>query len=537
MKIKFLKFALIALLFTACKPTPEGGDGTNPNGGDGESSYIAITLASDGNGGRGGSKDDGDAVYEEGVGRENKVESAYVFFFRDNEAFPLYVNSEDNAINYLNINVTDNNQEVTDDTKTVLVINEYQGELPNQMVAVLNWVPTENTYSLDDLKEAVVGFVNNGNYFIMSNSTYKDASGDVYATPLESGDFKTSADEAMGAPVKIYVERVAAKVRVNTPGDLDDDNAGTEDEHIFELQDVELDIYAKVTGWTIYNANTQSYLLKNLPSLPYNDESLGFYWNSASNHRSYWAVSCENKFNNVSGVDTLSYKDRMYCCENTLGNSDASKDSRTKVIIRAQLQDTEGNVVEVARWYGKDYAGRQNLLTAVTNTLVNTYYYKEEIEGGSIEYKSITWEDLMAVKGNNENVQEYQVYFQLNDKKEGFGVKKTWVKRVSGEFETITNDELNGELLGNVVPALLYTDGMTYYFTDIKHLSGNNKDNYGVVRNHLYDINIKSITGYGTPVSSDNVIDNPQMPEEYFTYVAAEINILPWRVVSNDIDL
>ena len=139
----------------------------------------------------------------------------------------------------------------------------------------------------------------------------------------------------------------------------------------------------------------------------------------------------------------------------------------------------------------------------------------------------------MAVKGNNENVQEYQVYFQLNNNKTGLGDEKTWFKRVNGEFVTITNDALNGELLANVVPALLYTNGMTYYFTDIKHLG----NTYGVVRNHLYDININSITGYGTPVSSDNVIDNPQMPEEYFTYVAAEINILPWRVVSNDIDL
>ena len=73
MKIKFLKFALIALLFTACKPTPDGGDGTNPNGGDGESSYIAITLASDGNRGD----------FEDGSAEERLVKNAHVFFFRD----------------------------------------------------------------------------------------------------------------------------------------------------------------------------------------------------------------------------------------------------------------------------------------------------------------------------------------------------------------------------------------------------------------------------------------------------------------------
>ena len=80
---------------------------------------------------------------------------------------------------------------------------------------------------------------------------------------------------------------------------------------------------------------------------------------------------------------------------------------------------------------------------------------------------------------------------------------------------------------------MLYAGGMTYYFTDIKHLG----NTYGVVRNHVYDMNIQSITGYGTPISSDNVIVNPTEPEDHSTFVAAEINILSWRVVSNDINL
>ena len=534
MKNKFLKFALIALLFTACKPTPEGGDGTNPNGGDGESSYIAITLASDGNRGD----------FEEGSEEERLVKNAHVFFFRDGNAFNVGTEK-----NYITIEVTNTNDgaedgNVEDVTGKVMVIENYQGELPNQMVAVLNWTPTESQYSLEGLQNKIVGHINNNfgdnaNYFIMSNSTYKDASGDVYATPLKSDDFKTTKEDAQANPVKIYVERVAAKVRVNTPGDIDNDEEGTIDEHIFELLGVDLEgTYAQIKGWTIYNANTQSYLLKNLPSLPYNDESLGFYWNSPSNHRSYWAESCTNYFNEVEGVDTLSYKDRMYCCENTLGNAEA--DLRTKVIITAQLQDAGGNVVEVARWFGEDYSGREPLLKAVANTLVNTYYYKE-IEGESAVYRSITWEDLMAVQkeeGDGVNIKEYQVYFQLKEEnsQDGgvYGVEKEWyVIGASGEFVEISDANLNAELIINIKPALLYANGMTYYFTDIKHLGGN----YGVVRNHVYDMNIKSITGYGTPVSSDNVIDEPTEPEDHSTFVAAEINILSWRVVSNDIDL
>lgn len=531
MKIKFLKFALIALLFTACKPTPDGGDGTNPNGGDGESSYIAITLASDGNRGD----------FEDGSAEERLVKNAHVFFFRDGQAFNVVTETEKNYIEITvnNTNTGAENGNVEDVTGKVMVIDSYQGELPNQMVAVLNWTPEKSKYSLEELQKAIVGHISNNlvdgtNYFIMSNSTYKDASGDVYATPLESGDFKTTKGDAEANPVKVYVERVAAKVRVNTPGDIDDDQEGTTDEHIFKLKDVELPIYAKVTGWTIYNANTQSYLLKNLPNLAYNDETtLGFYWNSPSNHRSYWAESCLNSFNEVEGVDTLSYKDRMYCCENTLGNTETEKDSRTKVIITAQLQNATGDVVEVARWFGQDYSGRESLLTAVANTLVNTYYYKVS----ETEYSSITWKDLMAVqKEENDgvNIKEYQVYFQLNTEEDDYGVEKVWyIIDADGDFVQINNDNLNAELIQNIKPALLYAGGMTYYFTDIKHLG----NTYGVVRNHVYDMNIQSITGYGTPISSDNVIVNPTEPEDHSTFVAAEINILSWRVVSNDINL
>ena len=55
----------------------------------------------------------------------------------------------------------------------------------------------------------------------------------------------------------------------------------------------------------------------------------------------------------------------------------------------------------------------------------------------------------------------------------------------------------------------------------------------------LYDVKIKSITGYGTPVVDDQyTITTPVVPEDdKETFVAAEINILSWRLVSNEVDL
>ena len=89
----------------------------------------------------------------------------------------------------------------------------------------------------------------------------------------------------------------------------------------------------------------------------------------------------------------------------------------------------------------------------------------------------------------------------------------------------------------NVHPALVYKDGMTYYYTDIRHLA-NDVDKtgaYGVVRNHVYKVNITGIQGFGTPVynpTQDFV--EVDTPDEIYTYVSAQINILSWRVVDRN---
>ena len=103
---------------------------------------------------------------------------------------------------------------------------------------------------------------------------------------------------------------------------------------------------------------------------------------------------------------------------------------------------------------------------------------------------------------------------------------------------SITSTALNTEL-AKVQPALVYTDGMTYYWTDIKHLGlPGTTTEYGIVRNHVYKVNITDIHGYGTPVYDANIqFETPEKPKDIDSYVAAEIKILSWRVVENNYEL
>ena len=128
----------------------------------------------------------------------------------------------------------------------------------------------------------------------------------------------------------------------------------------------------------------------------------------------------------------------------------------------------------------------------------------------------------------------YEVYFKLSNN----GAQKNWYKYENGNYNGITVDDLNGEL-ANVQPALVYKNGMTYYWLDIKHLGNTgSKTEYGIVRNHVYKVNISDIKGYGTPIydpNEDFIV--PDKPEDIVTYVSAQINILSWRVVEGNYEI
>ena len=74
--------------------------------------------------------------------------------------------------------------------------------------------------------------------------------------------------------------------------------------------------------------------------------------------------------------------------------------------------------------------------------------------------------------------------------------------------------------------------------TYIEHL-GTKEAKYGVVRNHVYQIDIESIKGYGSPVYSGDIgFLKPEYPTvDEASYVSAKINILSWKVVKQGVDI
>lgn len=515
---KYLFIALAALGFAACA---ENGEQNAPiQNGELEQSYMAITLTADDI----TRADDG--KYEAGLAEERAVKSAYVFFFKDGAAFPVSFDGTTSTNagpnNYLKVELNGNTGDmpnVSDVKDAVLVLQNYKGEYPNKIVAVLNWAPTKSSYTLSELKTQISALQGVDNGFVMSNAVYADKAGQtIDAVDLTIDNIAKTADEALANPVTIHVERVAAKVTFSA-----EDNGKFYIEKEIEGKKV----YAQVKGFELYNDYQESWLIKRIDPT----WEVGFNWNDYNFFRSYWAQSLGKAFENNTfawTTDNTEIGGYVYCGENTRAWTEAA-DVRTKVVVKAQLVDAEGNPFEVVNWYGKDYIGEGDLLTVVANTLKNTYF-----SGDGSTFTGLTPEDIKCVDRLVTDAKAYEVYFQLSEA----GAAKTWYKYEGGNYNAIDNDALNAAL-AEVQPALVYNDGMTYYWLDIKHLgAADSTAEYGIVRNHVYKVNITDITGYGTPVydgTSDFI--TLEKPEDIVTYVSAQINILSWRVVENDYDL
>ena len=568
---KYLFIALAALGFAACADKNEA-NGPVQNA-EMEESYIAINLMAADNDTRAATDSYG---YEDGTDAERAVKTAYFFFFDEN-GNPFNVTgapatAPGGGKNHLSLTISDATTpgmpNVSDIKEAVLILNTYKGIYPKQIVAVLNWVPTaDKAYTLEELSDTLATIGNDGAGYVMSNSVYMDSSNKmVDAVPLTAANIKTTAKDATDDPINIYVERIAAKVVLTASGKDAENNifsTKTTSQLVTLGEITATPVYVQLHGWELYNDYATSSLIKNI-NVAWTIDNIGFNWNDYSFFRCYWAQSqatdladkfawkytdeemAKNGFQTNYGFAVVTAVDSRttytYCGENTREWSEGN-DFRTKVILKGQLMQKNGDnyeQLELASWYGNEYAGKDNLKIAVANSLAYTLFSSADGE----TFSSIKVEDIECVD-NIAGLESYQVGFQLSET----GKAKTWYKYSSEKgYEVFGDSGVSGDnaakanaYLATVEPALLYTNGQTYYIVDIKHLGrADSASEYGVVRNHVYQIDIESIKGYGSPVYSgfDYILTPPEYPEDYEdSYVAARINVLSWKVVQQGVDI
>lgn len=122
----------------------------------------------------------------------------------------------------------------------------------------------------------------------------------------------------------------------------------------------------------------------------------------------------------------------------------------------------------------------------------------------------------------------------------------SWIALPADDADAL--NYVNRQLAGQLNYAHAYTSGKCYYTIPIQHLGYTENTtgapltdgkldwskvrvgDFGLVRNHVYDINITNINGYGTGILDlDNPIVTPMETNSY--WIKYSLNVLNWRIV------
>lgn len=431
---------------------------------------------------------------EYGTDSENEVKSATFVFF-------------DIAGNYItNVATTltfNNNKQ---QSEAVLVLKNAT-ITPASVVAFLNAPEGLNlSQSLNALLQAAGGYGYAADKtFAMSNSVYKKENTMQVATPV-GNHIKQSEADAMNAPLTIYVERVLAKVTVT------DTKLATE-ETTTTLDTKEVTLKPVIQGWALSGTNKQSYILKNLAST---DVDQDWVWGT---NRSFWAKDMNYTGFATSQTEDLTFSPyletkeaALYCLENTLtwDAYQAQTVAYTHLLVTAKIYDTTNNTpLGTFCNYNGLYWTEDNLKTEFVNGLKD--FKKEQGE-------AITADDIKFVQAGSQGNKAYMAKAVFN---ENIGV--------SAEAK---------QALENKGQFMMYTEGKCYFWTPIEHFGTKGETgSVGVVRNHVYALNLTKISGMGTPIVDPDQPIIPEKPTDDNSYLAAQVNILAWKMVSQDVEL
>lgn len=572
MKIsKLFPFACVALMMSACASDKEEiGSGTKPGS---DPQYLAVNIVN-----VGATPTTRTTDYENGTEAESKINKVRFYFFNGDGSPYLIKNPGIAGVtggdpkNWLEASPTDDTStsgtpsHIEKITQTVLVINGVQSAAPAAIVAVVNpetvdaaKIQSGGIVRLSELRYSAVGSkfykkdASSGavSDFVMSNSVYVNAGEDVCAS-LVAGHVTTSPDAAKAKPVDLYVERVVAKVTADVDANAFEKGNGTNwaaDKYGTKTavgKSGDYDVYAVIEGWGLANENGKAEVEKQV-NKAWTNGTLGFTpWTTTDYHRCFWETSVafdagvggNQPVNPTFNQLKANIQDVLYTLPNTPGSavSNLKDNDLTKFAVAATLRykDASNNWhnAEICRYNGVSILGIDNLKRQVALTF-SQYYTSTD----GTTYNQLSKDDI-DFKNPDGTMQQYRVTPTLAADPAGT-TKKYYIKTTSGTTPTFT--EVPKATVSAAIEAdkaEIRKDGRAYYYVPIKHLGDPGKiAEYGIVRNHFYKITLTGITGFGTPVYNPDKVVDPAVPTYENTFLAARVQVLQWRVVSQNASL
>ena len=579
---KFFPLACAALMMSACS-SDDGNGSENPNIAS-EAQYLAVNIV---NVGTTPTRAAGD--YVNGTDDENQINKIRFYFFHA-DGSPYVLTNTTETTTGTDVNWLEQNPPITTTpptpagqgtvdkvTEAVLVIQGKSAAAPATMVAVINpetlkdnaTLNNNGTVTLSELRDSkfdtqfyklnAAGTTNEA--FVMTNSVYREG-GNTICPTLVSGHLETTDAAAKANPVNIYVERVAAKVSAKVDVDANKLKTGNGTDWATDQYGMEVGtfgkstkIYAVIEGWGVADENSQAMLEKQIDAT-WTNASLGITpWNTADYHRSFWETmkpavgtdiyeKANHSFNQYKSKIANNFTNITYTLPNTTQTvvSDVYNDNNlTKFLVAATLKYYDGTTwrnADICRYRGIEYMGGEAKLKEVVAATYNKYYTKNTAgEYEPLAASDIKFDYTRSVENTvAKKVADCQMVPTLVD-----ATKEYYTKTVSSTGTTYTLVANNNDVVKDIemYPADIRVNGKTYYYVPIRHLGAATTDPayYGVVRNHYYQINLQSLKGFGSSVYDPDREIKPVIPAEETSYLAAKINVLQWRVVSQDVNL
>ena len=579
----------LMLVVASCSSSDDitGGNGNA----EGSTSYLVINLNSVGNAPASrAAYEQGNGKYDDGEDLENRINKVRFYFYNaDGTAYKLQnTGTNGGDQNWIEQEVTtetgNHSVTVSGKTQAVLVLNGESNVSPASMLAVVN--PDVGSSQLNGnmvsrwskMRTELTGKTfHDESGFVMTNSTYEDGGKDL-CTTLLSGRTYSTKDKALDNPVDVYVERINAKVKAF----IDPDNANfvkvTTDETVDgvnfngkyktkeKVGDLtvtksdgsteEIPVFAYIEAWGVADENDQATYYKQIDVQNWTNATLGFDgtdtpWSSRDYHRCFWSkgvafggTPAHLPTNHPFSEYKANLGDALYTLPNTPTNylggttgkayDNPMNSELTKFLVTARLAytDASGNILpaEICTYKGQKFLGQENVKKVIADDLGT--YYKMTTTATGTTYDKIEPTDIefSTTTEGSSKLQDYQVVAKLKS-------SITELYRLSGgDYVSANMADVKNEL--QAVPVEIHNGGRTYYYTPIRHLGKPRSiAEYGIVRNHSYQVELNSIKGFGTPVYDPTKVIVPVVPSDDLTYLAARINVLSWRVVPSTVDL
>ena len=420
-----------------------------------------------------------------------------------------------------------------------------------------------------------------------------------YLAPIAEANFmkeEPTPQDVIDNAVEICVERLAAKVKV---GLSDETTITATDQTSMALGDpitvrkIEIDengkatttfeetqLYLKIEGWGLNGTNKNNYAIKNIDPA----WNLGFTWNDATNNRSYWAKSPnygggnypanfaaaagtatdKSSVEGTDKTDASTYTLNYYSWNElgkTIGSSDyCMENTNTAEILKANFASSLTSVLVKAKAYVKTKAA-DNTETESAFSFVrynNTFYTPESFLAQVWNQVNLQYyyqkDDQTYALWSPEHLTEVNIYDGKVDVALKTDAPTTWYTKVANaaggyDYTEVENPQIATRLNNLSIEAEYFNDGMMYYNIPIEHLRGGtyafandgsvtlNEADYGIVRNHYYNISLKSIANLGTSVYDPDEDIIVQIVKNDTYAISAKINILSWKIVNQEVEL